>query len=148
MMKQKFTYYVHGSEDMKALKSNFPRRAASGGFVPVKGELMKSDGVFDIYKRVKVGKTYYDFVENATPAKNPDYPMVYTYSDGVGNLTYGTGARWARQEILTNSPAAQKAGKRPALPHDLEGALEVAKKHYEQYQPSTPHRYATKPQKA
>lgn len=117
----------------------------SGVYVtnPTQGELVKRDGPFDVFKRERSGKTFYDFVE-VSPPKGKSHtslhtfgskfqPMVYTYSVQKGNLSYGAGHLWARQEVLTNSPAGQRAGKRPALPNDMEGALAVAKEHYQKY---------------
>lgn len=105
---------------------------------PTTGTFVKKAGQLTVYKRTKGGKDFFDFVE--TPSGNKfkfqsGEPIVYTYSPGKGNLTYGCGSRWARQEILTASAAAQRAGKKPPLPDDLDGAIKVAQDHYAKYKP-------------
>lgn len=120
-----------------------PQRSGLGVQNPTQGELVKKDGPFNVYKRERGGKTFYDFVEISPPkgkssssshTYNKNYePLIYTYSMDKGNLSYGAGHLWARQEILSNSPAAQRAGKRAAAPNDMENALSVAKSHYEKY---------------
>lgn len=98
------------------------------------GNFVKNDGPFVIAKRTKGGQDFYDFIEKGPSFKiSSDSSLIYTYSKTKGNLTYGASSLWARQELLTASQSAQKAGKKAAVPNDLEFAIKTAKEHYAKY---------------
>jgi hypothetical protein len=89
------------------------------------GQKTESTEMFDVYLRkdVKNGDIY-TLVE-----KNPNErrPLVYVYSLSKGNLTRGSGDKWARQEICSTSAAFHKGKEtKMAIPNNLEKAIEIA----------------------
>ena len=80
------------------------------------------------------GKHHYDFVEKE-PRHGKDH-QVYTYSPHSGNITRGSGGKWARQEVRSGSHAFHKGNpNKMAIPHDFKGAVKTVGAHYAAYKP-------------